>query len=355
MELNINLNSLRPRYEAGRMFEANVTELKITVSDDFIKDADYYLFEFEGESLSFASKPIELIDGTASLLLPEACTQLENIGVVLSAYKNGSDIAIMKSEIINLHFEKSIKSDGTPAPEVDGFVKEIVKLIENGKIKGDKGDTGAPGKDGVNGIDGKDGAPGKDGYTPIKGVDYFDGEKGDKGDKGEKGDRGEKGEQGVQGLPGTTVYSELTDKPSINNVTLEGNKTLGELGINIPTKLTDLDNDGTFIENDDYASYSRAGIVQLSVGGGLNISDKGILTAAFPIKEVTSKTDDIAVTHGSGTYTLEFNSERYAKSADIAAKQDKLTAGENIKIENNVISLDIPTATANTTYGGGAK
>lgn len=36
----------------------------------------------------------------------------------------------------------------------------------------------------------------------------------------------------------------------------------------------------------------------------------------------------------------------------VTSKQDKLIAGTNIKIENNVISLDIETATAETLYGG---
>lgn len=155
---------------------------------------------------------------------------------------------------------------------------------------------------------------------------------------GAKGDKGEPGTPGKDGAPGTTVYSELSDKPSINNVTLVGNKTLGELGINIPTKLTDLENDGTFIENNDYASYSHAGIVKLSVGGGITVDDEGVATVEFPLKEVTSKTDDIRVTHGSGIYTLEFNSGKYAKLQSLYAKQDKLTAGDNITIVNNTIS-----------------
>lgn len=152
------------------------------------------------------------------------------------------------------------------------------------------------------------------------------------------GAKGDPGTPGKDGAPGTTVYSELSDKPSINDVTLVGNKTLSELGINIPTKLTDLENDGTFIENNDYASYSHAGIVKLSVGGGITVDDEGVATVEFPLKEVTSKTDDIRVTHGSGIYTLEFNSGKYAKLQDIYAKQDKLTAGDNITIVNNTIS-----------------
>lgn len=46
-----------------------------------------------------------------------------------------------------------------------------------------------------------------------------------------KGEKGEDGIDGKDGEPGTTIYSELEDKPSINNITLEGNKTLEELGI----------------------------------------------------------------------------------------------------------------------------
>ncbi len=46
-----------------------------------------------------------------------------------------------------------------------------------------------------------------------------------------KGPKGDPGPQGEKGEPGTTIYSELTDKPSINGVELQGNKALKELGI----------------------------------------------------------------------------------------------------------------------------
>lgn len=177
-----------------------------------------------------------------------------------------------------------------------GESKEFV--ISDG-AKGEKGDPGTPGKDG---IPGKDGAPGKDGYTPIKGVDYSDGAKGDKGEKGEKGDkgeqgnRGEKGEQGIQGLPGTTVYSELSDKPSINGVTLVGNKTLSELGI---------------------VNYDDTEIKRLLA----NKQDKLTQSQLNNISAVPNKID-------------------------------KTEVGDGLKYENGKLQLDIPTATANTTYGG---
>ena len=187
---------------------------------------------------------------------------------------------------------------------------------------------------------------------------------------GPPGPKGDKGEKGEQGLPGTTVYSELSDKPSINNVTLVGNKTLSELGINIPTKLTDLENDGTFIENNDYASPSHAGIVKFPVGSGITVDDEGSAKVEFPLKEVTSKTDDIRVTHGSGIYVLEFNSGKYATWQDAYNKQDKLSAeqlnninavpnkidksevGDGLKFADGKLQLDIPVATVDTGYGG---
>ena len=44
---------------------------------------------------------------------------------------------------------------------------------------------------------------------------------------------------------GTSDYTALTNKPSINNVTLSGNKSLSDLGI--PTKTSDLTNDAQYI------------------------------------------------------------------------------------------------------------
>lgn len=42
-------------------------------------------------------------------------------------------------------------------------------------------------------------------------------------------------------------YNNINNKPSINGVELIGNKTTNDLGIEIPTKLSDLENDGYFI------------------------------------------------------------------------------------------------------------
>lgn len=82
---------------------------------------------------------------------------------------------------------------------------------------------------GPQGLPGEQGLPGQDGYTPVKGVDYFDGEP------------GQPGESGPQGEPGTTIYSELNDKPKINGVELIGDKTSKELNIEGAVIITALD------------------------------------------------------------------------------------------------------------------
>ena len=45
------------------------------------------------------------------------------------------------------------------------------------------------------------------------------------------GMRGLKGEKGDKGDAGTTLYSELADKPQIEGVTLEGDKSFAELNL----------------------------------------------------------------------------------------------------------------------------
>ena len=125
--------------------------------------------------------------------------------------------------------------------------------------KGDKGDIGERGPQGIQGVQGPKGETGDKGETGAKG------DKGDKGDTGSQGPQGLKGDTGSAGADakingvntltieagdnitldqegnvltinstasgGTSDYTDLTNKPKINNVELNGNKTLNDLGI----------------------------------------------------------------------------------------------------------------------------
>ena len=60
---------------------------------------------------------------------------------------------------------------------------------------------------------------------------------------------------GGGGSGGTTDYALLENKPQINSVELLGNKSLTDLGIYIPTKTSDLENDSGFIDNAALENY----------------------------------------------------------------------------------------------------
>lgn len=59
------------------------------------------------------------------------------------------------------------------------------------------------------------------------------------------------GEISVGGGSGTNNYPDLENKPQINGVELVGDKSLDDLGIDIPTKTSELDNDSGFAVIDD--------------------------------------------------------------------------------------------------------
>ena len=108
---------------------------------------------------------------------------------------------------------------------------------------------------------------------------------------------------------GTSDYDELINKPQINNIELIGNKTLDELGIQ---------------PKGDYALTS-----DIPTSTSELINDSGY---------ITNETDPTVPSHVKSITEANITSWNN--------KQDSLTAGENITIENNVISA--------TTGGGGS-
>ena len=100
---------------------------------------------------------------------------------------------------------------------------------------------------------------------------------------------------------GTSDYTDLTNKPSIESVTLSGNKTAADLGLakstDIPTKVSDLQNDSGFITS---VSASDVGL-----GNVVNTGD-----SATPVSGGTTK-----FTTG-GAYTLKQDIDKAYKSDD---------------------------------------
>lgn len=151
--------------------------------------------------------------------------------------------------------------------------------------KGDTGETGPQGPKGDTGDTGPQGPKGDTGETGPQGIQGEIGPQGPQGETGPQGIQGEQGPQGIQGPQGpkgdtgpagTTDYNDLTNKPTI------------------PSKTSDLQNDSGFltVETDPVFGASPAAGIESS---------------------------DIAAWN---------------------AKQNTLTAGDNIDITNNVVSVD---------------
>ena len=64
---------------------------------------------------------------------------------------------------------------------------------------------------------------------------------------------------------GTSDYSDLSNKPSVNGVTLSGNKTTSDLGIVIPANTSDLTNDSGFITSAIFSYDSSTGVLNINV------------------------------------------------------------------------------------------
>ena len=71
---------------------------------------------------------------------------------------------------------------------------------------------------------------------------------------------------------GTTDYDDLSNKPQINGVSLSGNKTTSQLGINIPTKTSDLTNDSGYITNEDAYTKTQTDSLLNEKQDNLNLS-----------------------------------------------------------------------------------
>lgn len=334
-----------------------------------------------------------------------------SIGIYAVRLNNEKEIDLRYSPapaLINIEqgsYNSSLNSATAPTEsEVEQIYALIDEAINAGMLKGEKGDPGTPGKDG---------APGKDGYTPIKGVDYFDGAKGDKGEKGDrgeqgvKGDRGEKGEQGIQGLPGVNgkdgadgKNATINGKNAINILAGE-NISLDESGENIkisascvmqPLDLSsytqsnplpilslsasqgDIIKSGYIITRNGYITTSGGYTVILEAGSELLLTWMSIsgvkklcctMQNGYNLLAITDSmtANDSAILFLSTGQIKTDITQRLTNRQVLGAKYNKelleeklgkSEIGDGLKYENGKLQLDIPTATANTTYGGGA-
>ena len=216
--------------------------------------------------------------------------------------------ALQEADNIDIDVEKVGTTSTVSITKKDGTNKSV-QIIDGLKgDKGDKGDTGATGPKGDKGDDGEQGPQGVQGERGLQGPQGERGIQGLKGDTGadakingvntltiEAGDNITLDQEGSTltinstggGSGDTSDYTDLTNKPKINNVELNGNKSLNDLGIQpsgnyaleseIPTKTSDLTNDSGFItgytETDPTVPNHVKNITQANITSWNNKSD----------------------------------------------------------------------------------
>ena len=121
---------------------------------------------------------------------------------------------------------------------------------------------------------------------------------------------------------GTSDYTQLTNKPSINNITLSGNKTSSDLGLQ-PA--------GNYVTNTDYATSSVGGVLKVSNG------DYGL-------------TVDSGVLKGTVRTYAQYN---YMSSKGLVAKGtlENVITGKNLEVTSNKVTT-ISSSSTNTQYPG---
>lgn len=202
---------------------------------------------------------------------------------------------------------------------VDGTVSfDELTEAQRLSLKGDKGDKGEKGEQGPQGPKGIDGTVSFDELTDEQRASL----------KGEKGDKGETGPVGPKG--GVNFYAELPDKPSINGIELDGNKTLEELGVQAK---------GNYVKETDYATREKAGLIRANINTNTDVWQDYLYGVVNSYEQYQEKDRTAFVSKGTLDNVLE------AKNY-----QDELVSGENIKTINGTSLL----GSGNITITGGS-
>ena len=185
------------------------------------------------------------------------------------------------------------ESDTPTASEAEKIYTLIDKAIEAGQLKGDKGE------------------PFKySDFTPEQ-LESLRGPQGKPGPKGQKGD---------------------------SYILTDADKTEIAQKVKLPTKTSELENDCNFVSDSNYVhtdnNYTKEEKTKL--GSLANYDDTTIKEQIAEKQNKLSKEQLDAIT-------------------SVSNKIDNSQVGNGLKFENGQLQLDIPVATASTTYGGDAQ
>lgn len=144
-------------------------------------------------------------------------------------------------------------------------------------------------------------------------------------------------------------YAKLTNKPSINGYTLEGNKTNAQLGI--PTKTSDITNDSGFVEDKNYVhtdenftSAEKTKLGGISDGAEANVqanwSETDPMEDSFIKNKPTipSKTSDLT---NDSNYVVDSDYKHTDNNYTTADKNSVATIGNKVdKVEGKQLSTN---------------
>lgn len=140
--VEININKIQQQYDAGIRYEHKASKLTVTLPDDFPKEADYYLLNFESNiGNRKTSNKLTPVDGKVTYIVPELLTKSNYQYVALSAYKSNeeNDIEIYRSPKFKLKFGDTVVSSDIASENAQDAFQEVINLIKIGKLKGDSG------------------------------------------------------------------------------------------------------------------------------------------------------------------------------------------------------------------------
>ena len=156
---------------------------------------------------------------------------------------------------------------------------------------------------------------------------------------------------------GTHNYEELENKPSINNVTLVGDKSLSDLGV--PTKTSDLTNDSGFITSVPVNSVNgKTGTVILNASdvGALPTStayvssvngQSGVVTVSVPTNTSDLVNDSGFLTSAVTTFNGQSGAVTY--SAPVSSVNGQTGAVTGLQTTSNLVT-SVSASSTNTQY-----
>ena len=246
----------------------------------------------------------------AVMVIPDGKITTERIMLDVEAREKPSDYVYKETEIKNYDaLKKRIEElekngGGSGKPGADGFspIASVEQTADGAEITiTDKnGTTKAIVKNGKDGLNGKDGADGKTAYQYAKDGGY------------------------------TGTEEEFAQK----------------MAKELPTKLSDLENDSSFVKNTDYASAAKAGVVKVNIaqGSGLELENgeklrlvgagQKTITERYGDAPITPANLDYAVRSGLISNRLEWTEQQKQSARDLIGASDsgvEITDGEPTK------------------------